>query len=254
MTNSKLASWHWNGHTNNYNVRDHKIDKITIHHMAGNLSCQQAANAVQINGGSWNYCIQSDGKIGVMIDEKYRAWTSSNRENDMRAVTIEVANDKIGGNWHVSDKALASLIALCVDICKRNSIKKLNYTGNANGNLTMHRYFAATACPGEYLASKFPYIANEVNKRLAAKTAAKTNTAIKSTATTSKVFKSYKVKVTADVLNVRSKPTTDGRVTCTVKRNEIYTIVAESNGKGAKKWGKLKSGAGWISLDYIKKV
>jgi hypothetical protein len=30
----------------------------------------------------------------------------------------------------------------------------------------MHRYFAATACPGDYLASKFPYIAEEVNKRL----------------------------------------------------------------------------------------
>ena len=33
-----------------------------------------------------------------------------------------------------------------------------------------------------------------------------------------------------------------------------YTIVAESNGAGATKWGKLKSGAGWISLDYCKKL
>ena len=30
----------------------------------------------------------------------------------------------------------------------------------------------------------------------------------------------------------------------------VYTIVAESDGQGAAKWGKLKSGAGWISLDY----
>jgi cell division septation protein DedD len=30
----------------------------------------------------------------------------------------------------------------------------------------MHKYFAATSCPGPYLASKFPYIADEVNKRL----------------------------------------------------------------------------------------
>jgi LysM repeat protein len=105
----------------------------------------------------------------MYVEEKDRAWTSSNADNDHQAVTIEVANDKIGGDWHVSDKALASLIDLCVDICKRNGIKKLNYTGDKNGNLTRHNMFAATACPGPYLQSKFPYIANEVNKRLTAK-------------------------------------------------------------------------------------
>ena len=35
-----------------------------------------------------------------------------------------------------------------------------------------------------------------------------------------------------------------------IKDKGIYTIVAESKGQGATKWGKLKSGAGWISLDY----
>ena len=138
MSNSKLATWKWSGKTNNYNIRDHKIDKITIHHQAGNLTFEQAAQATQSRGGSWNYAINSNGKIGVMIDEQYRAWTSSNRENDMRAVTIEVANDTIGGNWHVSDKALKSLINLCVDICKRNGIKALNFTGDKNGNLTQY--------------------------------------------------------------------------------------------------------------------
>lgn len=33
-----------------------------------------------------------------------------------------------------------------------------------------------------------------------------------------------------------------------------YTIVDEANGTGATKWGKLKSGAGWISLDYTKRL
>lgn len=61
--------------------------------------------------------------------------------------------------------------------------------------------------------------------------------------------KSYKVKVTADVLNVRKGAGTIYAVTTTIKRNEVYTIVAEKNG-----WGKLKSGAGWICLDYTKRV
>ena len=148
--------------------RNKKISKITIHHMAGNLTIEQCGNvfAPTSRKASSNYGIGTDGRIGLYVDEKNRAWTSSNADNDNMAVTIEVANDVVGGNWHVSDKALESLINLCVDICERNGIEKLNFTGDKNGNLTMHKWFAATACPGAYLESKFPYIANEVNKRL----------------------------------------------------------------------------------------
>jgi hypothetical protein len=39
-----------------------------------------------------------------------------------------------------------------------------------------------------------------------------------------------------------------------VHRNEVYTIVEEADGPGASKWGRLKSGAGWISLDFVKKM
>lgn len=59
----------------------------------------------------------------------------------------------------------------------------------------------------------------------------------------------YTVKVTADVLNVRSGPSTSNKVNTRVKKNEVYTIVEESNG-----WGKLKSGVGWISLKYTSKT
>jgi len=38
-----------------------------------------------------------------------------------------------------------------------------------------------------------------------------------------------------------------------VKKGEVYTIVGEASGQGASMWGKLKSGAGWISLDYTQK-
>lgn len=58
------------------------------------------------------------------------------------------------------------VIDLCTDICKRNGIKQLKFTGSKTGNLTMYRYFQATDCSGKYLASKYPYIADEVNKRL----------------------------------------------------------------------------------------
>ena len=65
---------------------------------------------------------------------------------------------------------------------------------------------------------------------------------------------SYRVKITADVLNIRKGPGTNYGTNGSIKGGGIYTIVAESDGTGATKWGKLKSGAGWISLDYASKV
>ena len=60
---------------------------------------------------------------------------------------------------------------------------------------------------------------------------------------------SYRVKITASVLNVRKGAGTNYSIATTVKKNDVYTIVEEKNG-----WGKLKSGAGWISLSYTTKL
>ena len=66
-------------------------------------------------------------------------------------------------------------------------------------------------------------------------------------------FKPYKVKVTASVLNVRSGAGTGYKVNTTVKKGDVFTISAEKM-NGTTKWGKLKSGVGWISLAYTEKV
>lgn len=167
MSNSKLICY-TKLSPNCNKPRNHKIDVITPHHMAGNLTIEQcgAGFASPSRQASSNYGIGSDGRIALYVNESDRSWCSSSPENDHRAITIEVANDGGAPDWHVSDKALAALIDLCTDICKRNGIERLNFTGDKSGNLTMHKYFTATACPGPYLESKFPYIADEVNKRL----------------------------------------------------------------------------------------
>lgn len=76
-----------------------------------------------------------------------------------------------------------------------------------------------------------------------------------STTATTNTFKSYLAKVTADALNIRKGAGTNYAVTGCIKDKGTYTIVAEQTGQGSTKgWGKLKSGAGWISLDFVKKV
>ena len=143
-----------------------KVCKITIHHMAGNLSIESCANVFKAKGrkSSSNYGIGSDGRIACYVDEENRAWTSSSAWNDNRAITIEVANNNTK-TWSISTKAMESLIRLCVDICKRYGFK-LEYTGDKNGSLTRHCFYANTNCPGPYIKSQTNYIVTEVNKRL----------------------------------------------------------------------------------------
>lgn len=70
---------------------------------------------------------------------------------------------------------------------------------------------------------------------------------------TSKTSTTYKVKITTDVLKVRKGPGTNYGTNGSVREGQVYTIVDDKyNGKT--KWGKLKSGAGWIALGYTKKV
>ena len=62
-------------------------------------------------------------------------------------------------------------------------------------------------------------------------------------------FKEYRVRITCDTLNVRKEPTTSSKVVTTVHKGQVFTIVGESNG-----FLKLKSGAGWISSAYTRRV
>lgn len=66
-------------------------------------------------------------------------------------------------------------------------------------------------------------------------------------------FKPYTVRVTIPDLYIRKGAGTNYGTNGFIKPG-VYTIVAEQSGQGASEWGKLKSGAGWISLDHAKKL
>lgn len=150
--------------------RNHEVNAIVIHHMAGNATVENcgALFANPDRQASSNYGIGTDGRIACYCEEENRSWCSGNRDIDHRAITIEVANCSGDPEWRVSDQALEATIALCTDICKRYGFK-LTYTGDKSGSLHMHKWYQNTGCPGPYLGSKFPYIAEEVNRRLEGK-------------------------------------------------------------------------------------
>jgi len=173
MSNSKLVTYKKIS-PNKTSPREAAIDTITIHCMAGPLSVETCGDlfAKKATQASSNYGIGPDGRIALYVDEKDRSWCSSSRANDKRAVTIEVASDS-KPPYKVTKEAYNALIKLVADICKRNKIKKLLWKGDKSligqvdkQNMTVHRWFANKACPGEYLYKKHPDIVKKVNKLL----------------------------------------------------------------------------------------
>lgn len=163
---------------NRNSPREHAIDRITIHCVVGQCSAEALGNLFTDPGryASSNYGVDKDGRVGIYVDECDRSWCSSSRDNDDRAITIETASDTFHP-YAVTDAAYRGLIDLCEDICRRNGKKKLIWFGDKDKTLaydpqpdemimTVHRWFANKACPGQYLMDRQAEIAAEVTRRL----------------------------------------------------------------------------------------
>ena len=270
FTNSSLATVRMISPNRTPN-RNHAIDTITIHCFVGQVTAKRGCEVFQSSSrkASCNYVVGYDGSIGLCVEEKDRSWCSggtdrkgnpirvngiSGSSNDYQAVTIEVASDT-KHPYAITDKAMAALIELCADICRRNGIKQLLWKGDkklvgkvAQQNLTVHRWFANKACPGDYIYERLGDIAAKVNAKLGVSGSAPAVP----TAPSSGV--PYKVRITATDLRIRQGPNTDSAIVQKAIKPGVYTIVSEATGKGATLWGKLKSGLGWVSLDYCKKI
>lgn len=173
MSNSPLVDY-TKISPNKNSPRNHKIDTITIHCVVGQLSVETIGNvfAPTSRQASSNYGVGPDGRIGMYVEEKDRSWCSSNPENDHRAITIEVASDTTHP-YAITDAAYKATVELCADICKRNGIKELKWKADKSligqvdkQNMTVHRWFANKACPGDYIYSRLGQIAKEVNAKL----------------------------------------------------------------------------------------
>ena len=180
-TNSQLVKY-TKISPNRNSPRNHSIDRITIHCYVGQASvesmaawlCKSSAKA------SCNYGIGVDGRVCMLVEEKDRSWCSSSSANDNRAITIECASDT-KHPYAINNTVYKQLINLCADICKRNGKTKLLWFGDKNKTLnyspkademiiTVHRWFANKACPGDYIYSRLGKIADEVNLILSGKT------------------------------------------------------------------------------------
>ena len=181
MSNSKLVTYALLS-PNHSGKRTMAIDRITPHCVVGQLTAAGICGCFTSSSvqASCNYGIGKDGDIGLCVDEGNRSWCTSSNANDQRAVTIECASDKTHP-YAFTSKCYNALVNLCVDICKRNGKKKLLWFGDKSKTLnyspksdemvlTVHRWFANKACPGDWMYSRMGDLAQKVTALLSGET------------------------------------------------------------------------------------
>lgn len=176
-TNSPLVVY-TNLSSNHSGQRTHSIDRITPHCVVGQLSAESICGCFisPSRQASCNYGIGKDGRVSLCVEEKNRSWCSSSAANDQRAITIECASD-LTHPYAMNSAVYTSLIKLCTDICKRNGKTKLLWLEDKNKTLnyapasdemvlTVHRWYANKACPGDWLYSRLSDLAAKVTAAL----------------------------------------------------------------------------------------
>lgn len=182
MSNSSLVTYTQIS-PNRTTPRSRAIDTITIHCVVGQVTAKQGCALFQSASrqASCNYVVGKDGSIGLCVEEKDRSWCTggtltvngmTGKQNDHRAVTIEVACDPTHP-YAITESAYNALVKLVADISKRNNMGTLKWKADKSlvgkpdkQNMTVHRWFANKACPGEYLYQRMGDIADKANKIL----------------------------------------------------------------------------------------
>lgn len=162
------ADYYWFGHKKWSSRGGLKPNKIIPHHHAGNLTVKQFLAIMQSTRQmSPTVSVHTDGTVYAWVPEEMRPWTTGSYAADQTALTLEIANDQIGGNWHISDKAYNLAVQICAEWCKRYNIVPV-WKANRKGTIQMHKEWASTACPGPYLSNKITsgQFAADINKIL----------------------------------------------------------------------------------------
>lgn len=229
-------------HKSNYGSARHLTDiKYIVIHYTSNDGDTDENNGKYFKNNivksSAHYFVDSDS-ITRSVPDNYIAWSVGGKKyadcsktgggkyhgkcTNSNSISIELCDDVKNGVVYPSAKTIQNALELTEHLMKLYNIPKENVI----------RHFDVTGkyCP-KYWMDDTKWKSEFWDKLNGEK------------------FKPYLVKVTVDLLNVRAGVGTKFKVTTTVKKNQVYTIVDEKDG-----WGKLKSGAGWISLKYTTKL
>jgi N-acetylmuramoyl-L-alanine amidase CwlA len=184
---------------------------------------------------------------------------SAANANNNGYIGFEICEDDLTSKAYF-DAVYTEAVELCAQLCQTYGIKpesptlichsEGNRLGIASNHADVMHWFPKFGKSMDTFRADVKAKLGNATSTVAATTP---QTAVSQTPTTA-TFTPYTVRITAATLNYRSGGGTNYPVKGSVKKGEVYTIIEETNGVGATKWGKLKSGAGWLSLDYTVKA
>jgi N-acetylmuramoyl-L-alanine amidase CwlA len=226
----------------NLNNKTSRNVGYVVMHYTGNQKDTAKANANYFSGVGRNasaHFFVDDSEIYQSVELRDTAWHCGaktyyhNACRNTNSIGIEMCCT--AGNYKISDKTKENAAYLCAFLCKMLGITE----SGVDTYVLRHYDVTHKKCPAQMVdnAGEWTEFKNTVKSILKG-----------STTQTS----GYRVKVTADILDVRKGPGTNYAIATTVKKGEVYTIVAETK-NGSTTWGKLKSGAGYIILGYTKR-
>ncbi|MSS84766.1 N-acetylmuramoyl-L-alanine amidase [Actinomycetaceae bacterium WB03_NA08] len=126
-----------------------RIDKVIIHHNAGNLTIRGCYDVWQNRQASAHYQVQSDGKIGQLVWDRDTAWHAGNWNANTTSIGIEHA-DISSKPWRVSDACLDNGAHLVAAICRYYKLGRPAWGKNVFG----HKNFSSTECPASLAGSQ----------------------------------------------------------------------------------------------------
>lgn len=126
-----------------------KIEKIVIHHNAGNLSLKQIYDVWQIRQASAHYQIDAQGRVGQYVRDADTAWAVGGGMNSS-TISIEHANNRFAPSWTVSEATLDNGAHLVAALCKHFQLGPPRW----GINVFPHQAFYPTACPGALAGSQ----------------------------------------------------------------------------------------------------
>lgn len=230
---------------NKYNIKcpyEMKPEFIIVHNTYNDASAMSEVSYMLGNNNKTSFhSAVDDTRVVQGIDFNRNTWNAGdggNGKGNRKGIAIEICYSKSGGEkFEKAEKLAAEYIA-----------SLLKQYGWGIDKVKKHQDFSGKYCPHRTLDLGWDRFIKLVKSYLDVEPK-KTST---STNNTSSNFKPYMVKIKASVLNVREDAGVKYPVVTKVTKNVIYTIVDEKR-VGLSKWGKLKSGAGWINLFYTKK-
>ena len=126
-----------------------RIDKVIIHHNAGNLSIRGCYDVWQSRPASAHYQVQSDGRIGQLVWDRDTAWHAGNWNANTTLIGIEHA-DVSSSPWKVSEACLEAGAHLVAAICRYYKLGRPQWGKNVFG----HKNFSSTECPASLAGSQ----------------------------------------------------------------------------------------------------